>query len=118
MKRVKLVNLTPHPIDIVPFASRITVPASGIVARVREVSEATGWFKVGDDLVDIPTITRIYGDVDGLPPPEEGVVYIASSIVAMRAWERGRNDVVSPGDPVRDSNGRVIGCQNLQTSGR
>jgi len=102
---VEIVNLTPHSINIVMGNGEVrTIPPSGTIARCRETSEIVG------DINGIPVIRKSFGNVEGLPDPSSGVIYITSALVANAAR---REDVVCPGDPVRDSNGNIIGCKAL-----
>jgi hypothetical protein len=111
---VKLVNLTPHPVVIIPAEGKqVTVPPSGTVARVKEVVEDVGQIVLEDGTV-IPLRRKFLADeVEGLPDPADNTVYIVSFLAAQAAWARGRTDVVSTGDPVRDENGRIIGVTSL-----
>lgn len=87
-----VVNLTPHDIALVDdqgFA-RESYPRSGTIARVQGLP---------------------LGPVEGLPPPQEGTLYIVSVIVAERLPER--RDLRVPGDQVRDAQGRIVGCRSL-----
>lgn len=97
----KLVNLTPHPIVVLGPDGEITIPASGTVARCSEVSEVIG------ELNGVPVIRKSFGQVVNLPEPEEGVVYIVSALVAQAA--KDRDDVVFPGNLVRDDQGNIKG---------
>jgi hypothetical protein len=114
IKVTKLVNLTPHPINILADGKVITIPPSGVVARVQEVVEDAGSLSLEVEGVSIPLRTKRFGDaIENLPPPQEGVIYIASLLAAQAAWSLGRNDVVATGDPVRDGNGNIIGIKSL-----
>jgi hypothetical protein len=103
----EIVNLTPHPITI----SGVTIQPSGQVARVAEVSEPWGTIEYGS--LRIPVIVKRFGQVEGLPEPREGVIYITSALTAQAAWAAGRTDVYCPGDLLRDEQGRVIGAASL-----
>jgi len=96
------VNLTPHPIDIVGLAA---IPPSGAVARCAVTSVLFGGH--GGAVL----IRATYGAVVGLPDPLPGVMYLVSGLV--RAAVPTRDDVASPGDLVRDSDGNITGCKNL-----
>jgi hypothetical protein len=61
----------------------------------------------------IRVVTKKFGDVEGLPQPKEGKSYVVSAITAQAAWANGRTDVFSVGDPVRDGEGKIIGCRSL-----
>ena len=75
-----IINLTPH---IVRLNSGEEFPPSGTVARV------SSSYKEVD-----PGMYRVeFGEVVGLPEPQEGTLYIVSGLVAA-ATER--KDVVSP----------------------
>lgn len=103
-----IINLTPHAITVVSGSGEILrqIPASGNLARVSARTVATG------EMVDgIPVTTTSYGEVEGLPSPQEGVIYIVSALVAGRVPDR--RDVFIPNESVRDSEGRIIGCKSL-----
>jgi hypothetical protein len=104
---VNLMNLTPHPITV----CGITIPPSGIVARVTETVTPVGALEY--EGVHIPLVTRTLGPVTDLPEPQPDTIYIVSSMVASAAWAMGRRDVAAPGDLVRDEAGRVIGAASL-----
>ena len=56
--------------------------------------------------------TQVFGEVTGLPAPEEGVLLIVSAMVLAAAQSRGRVDVVAPatGHPecVRNEQGHIV----------
>jgi hypothetical protein len=108
---VRFVNLTPHTIDIIPLS--VSIPPSGSIAKVIEgiaVRERVNWEGHVIDIVEMaPNL------VAGLPQRVEGVLYIASTIVAVAAWALGRDDVVCPSSSVRND-GKVMGCMALQRS--
>jgi len=110
---IKFVNLTPHQINIVNEKGEIilSIPPSGKVARVtaRPV-------KVGE-ISGIPINKVEYGDIEGLPEPQKGVIYIVSILVLQALKSKGiqRNDVLAPDtnpySVVRDEQGRIIGVK-------
>lgn len=106
-----IMNLTPHAINFVTSEgeSLMTVTPSGQLARVTARTITTGEVTVGD--VTLPVTGTTYGEVEGLPEPEEGTIYIVSSLVASRVPDR--TDVFIPNESVRDSAGRIIGCKSL-----
>lgn len=98
---MKLINLTPHTVRL----NRGTeFPPSGQVARVQATHELEGWLSDGPDgaveLGDeffrdaIPVYAPVFGQVEGLPEPAKGTVFIVSGKVAAAC--RGRDDVVCP----------------------
>lgn len=111
---MKLVNLTPHALNLhhpsVP-GSVLMVPPSGTVARCREVVQPRGTIEV--DGYTVTLVAKTFGQIENLPDPEDGVIYVTSALAAQAAWAIGRRDVVCPGDPVRDSDGRVVGATSL-----
>lgn len=99
---MNIINCTPHEVNIV---NGPTIPPSGIIARVTATTVTIG------EVDGIPVTTTAFGQVENLPEPEEGTIYIVSSLVAQRC--RDRNDVFIPNESVRDENGRIIGCRSL-----
>lgn len=99
----KLVNLTPHEINIVGEQS-MTIPPSGQVARVAETTE------IVSSVDGIPIIHKTFGKVEGLPEPQPDTIYIVSLLVA-QAVER--EDVLTIGETVRNDKGQVIGAKSL-----
>lgn len=98
---MKLVNLTPHTVRL----NRGTeFPPSGQVARVKVRHPHHAWLSDGPDgtleLNDeffgsaIPVYRPVFGQVEGLPEPVKGTVYIVSGVVAAAC--RDRDDVVCP----------------------
>lgn len=103
---MKIVNLTPHAITFMRAnEENLVIEPSGKVARVsfetRQIEAIDG----------IPVMQNIYGGIVELPEPQEGTIYLVSSLVAARCSER--NDVFIPNDSVRDDQGRIIGCRSL-----
>ena len=129
---MQIINLTPHSVNFVwepvnedgspsgYFETIATISASGQVARVaaKTVPVVETKLYLGGTfserpmtIEDIPVTTTEFGEVEGLPDPKPGVVYIVSSLVAQRVPER--RDVFIPNESVRDSQGRIIGCKSL-----
>ena len=110
----EFVNLTPH--DIVlqyPSGARLTIPPSGTEARVDSVSGVLReTVDSGIPIYEAPT----WGEVEGLPDPESGKIFIVSGLVASRSF--GRKDVVSPGTGpkdgvIRNEKGHVVAVTRL-----
>lgn len=99
------VNLTPHALNVRVGTAEITIPPSGAVARTAQTVIPCGEI----DGVSIYRIT--YGAVENLPAPREGIWYIVSSLTAQAV--KDRNDILVPGPAVRDTDGRIIGCQGF-----
>ena len=114
---VVLVNLTPHEITILDENNNVVLrlPPSGTIARVttRETQVAT--------INGIPVYKTEYGEVEGLPDPQPGTIYIVSLLVLQALKARGidRNDVVAPNTSpspmgaVRNEKGQIIGVRSF-----
>ena len=102
----KIVNLTPHAVNFCVDGNVLTIPASGQLARVSVQTVPTG-----EVINGIPVMSSVYGNVEGLPAPQDGVVFLVSTLVAGRVTDR--NDVFVPNDFVRDDQGRITGCRSL-----
>jgi hypothetical protein len=108
---VRLVNLTPHIVDLIPLsgdpiAIKIGGPAPRVLLdridleplRIAGAHIPTGWSRAGVD-------------VNHLPDPEPDCLFIVSRMVAEAAAHR--DDLVFPDDLVRDEFGAVVGCRRL-----
>jgi hypothetical protein len=89
---MKMVNLTPHAICVRVGDKELQFPPSGQIARVAASAEPCA--DVVIDGVEVPSVATRYGDVEGLPEPAEGTMYIVSALVLGRVT--GRSDVVAP----------------------
>jgi len=105
-----IINLTPHDIHILlPSSETRTIPRSGVEAR------ASSTIAPYHDLDGIPTCFETFGTPVDLPEPSVGVYLIVSTITAQAARVAGRVmlDLLVPGAPVRDTQGRIVGCRTL-----
>ena len=99
------INLTPHEINEVD--SGTILPSSGVV-RVHRCSKNVR------KVEGIQIFRSEYeGSIQGLPEPQEGVIYIVSALT-LNAVPADRDDVVAPGNAVRDELGIVIGCAGFR----
>ena len=110
---MKFINLTPHNVSILkPDGATLDLAPSGQVARVATQARDAG------QLDGIPVVQQTYGDVQGLPNPQDGVAYLVSGLVlsAVKA-AGGRSDVyapdTSPDGAVRDDGGRIVAVRRL-----
>lgn len=107
---MKLVNLTPHPINIYKKNGRvIVIPASGRIARV--ITKITGEGHIDLEGIDVPVSIHTMLFVTGLPPKQEGIIFIVSEYV--QRFIPARRDIVSPTNIVRKE-GKTIGCRGLK----
>lgn len=107
---MKIVNLTPHALNFIGMDDEtvLTVPSSG-VARAKQFHFDVGSIEAGGAV--LPVTYTVYGEVEGLPEPEPGTIYVVSALTAQAAPKRA--DVYITDEVVRDSAGRVIGCRGL-----
>lgn len=111
---MKLINLTPHAINIKPSddADVISFPSSG-VARVSVTQKSV--LPIVVDGVDVPVSKNVYGDVEGLPAPQDGVRYIVSALV-LSALGGTRDDVFAPdtgASAIRNGAGQIVAVRGL-----
>jgi hypothetical protein len=130
-QNIKIVNLTPHEVNIQIGGTRITFPPCGQVARVAGNNQQVGnisYLSQGIDpenIADTPTrvsvpVTRMtYGATEGLPPTELGTVYIVSLLVAQA--NPARLDLLvpdtSPSGAIRNAAGQIEAVRGFQVVG-
>ena len=86
-----------------------------LLARVATKEERVGTIN------GVPVYRTTYTEVEGLPEPEPGTVYIVSLLVlqALQARRVQRSDVVAPNTSptpngaVRDAQGRIVGVRSF-----
>lgn len=113
---MKLINVTGRNLDIYDKDGKeiVTTILSEGAATVQVSRTECG--KVGDFALH----RTEYGEIEGLPEPEDGIVYIVNFFVlnALRYHGIQRNDCVSPDtafqSAVRDEQGHVIGIRGFQ----
>ena len=98
----RIVNLTPHTINVILPTGLTVSYQSEWVARVATYVSVTGSHE------GVPLSRQVYGAIVGLPEPREGVLYVVSGLV--RSAVPSRTDVASPGELVRNEAGQPIGC--------
>ena len=102
---MKIINLTPHELNIHVGDTIISIPPTLPPARRVET-----WVDA-PSVAGIPVKRKNYGALTGLPDPQPDTIFIVS-LAAAQAVE-GRDDVYIPGEAVRDETGRIIGCVGL-----
>ena len=108
---MKLVNLTPHVINVHCHGDVVVdVAPSGVVARCTVTSEEVETITT-DDGISIPVRRSTFGELKDLPEPQDGVMYIVSRIVLDAA--KGRTDLRAPGALKRGPDGQPVGCDGL-----
>lgn len=107
----RVVNLTGHPINIMDHNAHIvkTIPCDGF-AKVSKRSRYSGEF------AGIPLFTRDADEqptIEGLPDPEDGVLYVVPSVSAI-FLEGIRDDIAVVSRTHKDRvTGEIDGCQGL-----
>lgn len=104
-----IVNLCEHTLNLTNAdgSVRVDVLPSGEVARVATDRVQTG------SVQGIPLLLTTFGEVTGLPAAREGIILAVSGLVAGHPSVRDRADVFSPGQLIRDSDGKPIGSRGL-----
>lgn len=103
MRKVSIVNLTPHAINLVRNGQVIeTFPPSGVLARVSVATQIVG------EINGFEIRKNVYSEVVNLPERVEGTIYIVSALVAQAA--KGRDDIFVTDGSIRDADGKIIGC--------
>lgn len=98
---IKIVNLTPH--AVVLCGKKIeSTGCARCQTSVEQVGEIDG----------IRINRRTFGEVEGLPEPAPGVVYIVSALVA-QAVAGTRNDCLIVDETIRNAAGQIVGCNAL-----
>jgi len=102
---MELVNLTDHPIVILPSdgGAMLSLPPSGTLMRVDFTPVERRFVEFRGRVIEIVTDGVVQG-IRNLPPPKEGVVYVASySATHYCNTVLGRHDVVCPATAKKDS---------------
>lgn len=101
---IEVVNLTPH--EIKEVVSGKCFSPSGQVTRV----EAE--YKEEEKFGGIQMYSRTLGQVYDLPEPRPNTLFIVSAMV-LEAAANSRQDLIAPGELVRDEKGHPIGCRGF-----
>lgn len=108
MKQAKIINLTPHEVNIATNdGDLIAIPASGRLVRSPEIRIEAG--AVNDLPVDIVK----YRSPGNLPPQTRGTIYIVSAVTLSSIHPYSRYDLFAPGKALRAKNGKQIGATGL-----
>lgn len=79
------------------------------VARAQQTDRKVG------SIGAVPVVQTEFGKVVDLPEPAEEVMFIVSIITLNAAKAQGRSteDLLITSSPVRDDQGRIVGCRAL-----
>jgi hypothetical protein len=105
------INLTPHEINLYTEEGVKTFPSAGYarVATTEQFRESLG---------GAPVYAVEYGDIEGLPEPQDDTVFVVSLMV-LQALGGTRPDVVAPNTgptqngAVRDPDGKIVGIRSF-----
>lgn len=101
-----IINLTPHEVIIRnKNMERVSFPPAENPARC---SERTWW---AGDFDGFECVLKEYRNVENLPEPKEGVLYIVSKMVRDACPDRP--DLANPADLVRDDDGNIEFASSL-----
>ena len=107
---MNIINLTPHDVKVFADGQEHVFPKSGTVARVNSTSQP---FRFVNGL---PINRTIYGEVENLPEPQPGVIYIIALLVA-QVLAGSRTDIIcpdtGPDSAVRDEKGLIAGVKRF-----
>jgi hypothetical protein len=107
----KIINLCPHDLVLheIDGTEKVIKP-SGLARVEAKFVQDRVFCGVADGHTE-------YGLIEGLPSPQEGVLYVASKYVLDAALAAGRNDVRVPTDTVRDpKTGHVLFAKGISRS--
>ena len=99
-------NLTPHAINVVGVGN---IPSDGVL-RVKTEKKSV------KTIGGIPVVRTIFCELEGYTLPEQdncGFVHYIVSLPCAQALKGLRTDILITDDPVRDDQGRIIGCKGL-----
>jgi len=112
---VLMLNLTPHAIVIQDEdGNSVTIPPSGVVARVATTETVVSVVKIGNTTV--PVVARQFGEVTGLPETDEACLVSSLVLDAVRVQQPWRKRVYAPdtgATAIRDEAGRIIAVRRL-----
>jgi len=109
----KIVNLTPHEVNLVLGDGKVvTFPSLGVI-RLPKRTEVVGKIATSIDgrEVEIPLSKTSFGKAEGLPEREEGTIFIVSSLICQACPDR--DDFFIVDQTTRDKDGRIVGCRSL-----
>jgi hypothetical protein len=112
-RKMQLINLTPHAINLIVNGGTITIPPSGQVLRAEET--ATVQFHLTLPEGEVPVKKMEFGAPNFIPEQMPDTYYIVSALAAqaLRRHQPDRNDFLIVADSVRDDQGRIVGARAL-----
>lgn len=109
---MNLVNLTPHEVKVFVGDEAIaTFPKAATPARASQSATVVGEVNVEGHL--IPIVSATFGDLQDAPPEQDDTTYIVSLVAGQAMLASERTDFLLTYDPVRDDEGKIIGCRKF-----
>ena len=119
----EIINLTPHPLNLELGGKMVEIPSSGVARCATTVvdvienlnglsEEDKDYFREICADLGVRLVTTSFGEVVGLPEPQEGKIYVVSAMV-LAALKGSRRDVFGPADYIRDESGKIVGARAL-----
>lgn len=111
-----IVNMIPHDVEIVDAngtqirvfrRSGLTIRCKTITVTITDIDGTS----ITHTAYGAPIVVDENGNTSELPPYEEGMYYIVSSLVAQGVK---RNDFLVPNESVRDEAGRIVSCKSFR----
>lgn len=108
---MKILNYTPHTINVCNENNEVVSSFESVgCARISTTQKEE--YKVDG----IQVMSTVYGEVEGLPEQEDGVMYLVSFMVVNAL--PNRKDLIAPNTSpqacVRDEEGKIIGVRSFQ----
>jgi len=100
-------NFTPHPITVVDSKGNIvkTFQPEGLV-RLKASTVPAGF-----EVDGVPVTKTVFGEPEGLLEQQDGVFIVVSQLVKSALPQR--TDLVVPAEVLRDTEGKILGCQSF-----
>lgn len=105
--KIILKNYTPHHLRLLYDGHVTYLPSVGTARCQERVTRTGSWDSAGH----LPHLRVGYGEVSGLPEPQDGVVYVVSQLVVQALPDR--SDLAYPHELHRDSAGTITGFSAL-----
>ena len=105
--KITLKNYTPHHLRFLHEGHVTDLPSLGTARCQERVTRTGSWDSAGH----LPRLRVGYGEVSGLPEPQNGVVYLVSQLVVQALPDR--SDLAYPHELHRDSAGTITGFSAL-----
>jgi hypothetical protein len=90
---MKIINVMKHGANLLVNGVEVFLAASGIEAICAEQSQPAGTIETEYGTIETMT-SPVLGEVEGLPEPQQGVIFYCSGLAFRKAYLMGRRDVV------------------------